>query len=111
MPASSSSPTSPVLGQLADLAEATGEDAPGLLALLARVTDPRHRRGIRYRLVVILGLAVCAALAGARSFTAIAEWAADADEETLARLGGGRRGALGVHVSPDLAAAGRGRLR
>jgi hypothetical protein len=26
-------------------------------------------------------------LAGARSFTAIAEWATDADEETLARLG------------------------
>ena len=87
MPASSSSPTSPVLGQLADLAEAAGEDAPGLLALLARVTDPRYRRGIRYRLVIILGLAVCAVLAGARSFTAIAEWAADADEETLAGLG------------------------
>jgi hypothetical protein len=32
-------------------------------------------------------LAVCAVLAGARSFTAIAEWAADADAETLARLG------------------------
>jgi hypothetical protein len=32
-------------------------------------------------------LAVCAALAGARSFTAIAEWAADADEATLAGLG------------------------
>jgi predicted transposase YbfD/YdcC len=30
---------------------------------------------------------VCAVLAGARSFTAIAEWAADADEQTLARLG------------------------
>src|SRR5215470_18353514 len=87
MPASSSLPTSPVFGQLADLAEATGEDAPGLLALLARVTDPRYRRGIRYRLVVILGLAVCAVLAGARSFTAIAEWAADADQETLAGLG------------------------
>lgn len=79
MPASSSLLSSPVLGQLADLAEATGEDALGLLALLARVTDPRHRRGIRYRLVIILGLAVCAVLAGARSFTAIAEWAADAD--------------------------------
>jgi DDE_Tnp_1-associated len=26
-------------------------------------------------------------LGGARSFTAIAEWAADADQETLARLG------------------------
>jgi predicted transposase YbfD/YdcC len=87
MPASSSSPTAPVLGHLADLAEETEENAPGLLAVLARVTDPRYRRGIRYRLVIILGLAVCAVLAGARSFTAIAEWAADADEETLARLG------------------------
>lgn len=87
MPASSSSPTAPVLGQLADLAKGTAEDAPGLLALLAGVTDPRHRRGIRHRLMIILALAVCAVLAGARSFTAIAEWAADADAETLARLG------------------------
>ncbi len=55
--------------------------------MLAKVTDPRHRRGVRYRLAVILGLAVCAVLAGARSFTAIAEWAADADEQTLAKLG------------------------
>jgi hypothetical protein len=58
-----------------------------LLAVLAKVADPRHRRGIRYRLMVILGMAVCAVLAGARSFTAIAEWAGDADEETRARLG------------------------
>ncbi|HXZ75194.1 MAG TPA: ISAs1 family transposase [Streptosporangiaceae bacterium] len=36
---------------------------------------------------MILALAVCAVLAGARSFTAIAEWAADADAQTLARLG------------------------
>jgi predicted transposase YbfD/YdcC len=35
-------------------------------------------------------LAVCAVLAGARSFTAIAEWAADADEQTLTRLGASR---------------------
>jgi predicted transposase YbfD/YdcC len=55
--------------------------------MLAKVTDPRRRRGVRYRLAVILGLAVCAVLAGARSFTAIAEWAADADAETLGRLG------------------------
>ena len=87
MPASSSSPTAAALGRLADLAEGTGEDALGLLALLAGVADPRHRRGIRYRLAVILALAVCAVLAGARSFTAIAEWAGDADEETLAGLG------------------------
>src|SRR6266487_623556 len=87
MPASSSSPTAAVLGQLADLVKDTAEDAPGLLALLAGVAGPRHWRGIRHRLMIILALAVCAVLAGARSFTAIAEWAADADAETLARLG------------------------
>ncbi|HTT54920.1 MAG TPA: ISAs1 family transposase [Streptosporangiaceae bacterium] len=34
-----------------------------------------------------MGLALCAVVAGARSFTAIAEWAADADEQTLRTLG------------------------
>jgi predicted transposase YbfD/YdcC len=34
-----------------------------------------------------LGLALCAVVAGARSFTAIAEWAADADEQTRHVLG------------------------
>jgi predicted transposase YbfD/YdcC len=86
MPAPTSSPIDPAIGHLAALAEGA-EGLPGVLAMLARVADPRHRRGVRYRLVVILGLAVCAVLAGARSFTAIAEWAADADAETLARLG------------------------
>ena len=57
--------------------------------MLAGVADPRHRRGVRHRLAAILGLAVCAVLAGARSFTAIAEWAADADEQTLRVLGAG----------------------
>ena len=55
--------------------------------MLAKVTDPRHRRGVRYRLAVILGLAVCAVLTGARSFTAVAEWAADADAETWPNWG------------------------
>ena len=87
MPAPSSSLINPVLGHLVDLACERAEDRPGLLAVVARVTDPRHRRGVRHQLVVILGLVVCAVLAGARSFTAIAEWAADADEHTLARLG------------------------
>ncbi len=70
MPALSSSPIDPAIGYLADLVGDV-EDPPGLLAVLAKVTDPRRRRGIRHRLAVILGLAVCAALAGARSFTAI----------------------------------------
>jgi DDE_Tnp_1-associated len=87
MPAPPSSLIDPAIGHVAGLADDAAEDQPGLLAVLAGVTDPRHRRGVRHRLAVILGLAVCAVLAGARSFTAIAEWAADADEETLARPG------------------------
>jgi hypothetical protein len=39
---------------------------------------------VRHRLAVILVLAACAVLAGARSFSAaIAEWATDADQATL----------------------------
>jgi predicted transposase YbfD/YdcC len=87
MPAPSSSRIAPVIGHLAELLDGATGDSPGLLAVLANMADPRHRRGVRHRLVVILGLAVCAVLAGARSFTAIAEWAADADKKTLARLG------------------------
>jgi predicted transposase YbfD/YdcC len=87
MPAPSSSPIDLALGHLADLAKDAAADPPGLLAMLAKVADPRCRRGVRYRLAVILGLAVCAVLAGARSFTAIAEWAADADQDTLRGLG------------------------
>ncbi len=87
MPACSSSPIDPAIGHLAALAEDAGDGPPGLLAVLGKVADPRHRRGVRYRLAVILGLAVCAVLAGARSFTAIGEWAADADQDTLRTLG------------------------
>jgi len=87
MPAPSSSPIDPAIGHLAGLAEDAGNGPPGLLAVLAKVSDPRCRRGVRHQLAVVLALAVCAVLAGARSFTAIAEWAADADEQTLARLG------------------------
>src|SRR5947207_14809807 len=90
MPAPSSSPIDPAVGQLADLADLAkdaGDDPPGLLAVLAKVADPRCRRGVRYRLAVILALGVCAGLAGARSFIAIAAWAAGAAAGTLAGLG------------------------
>ena len=87
MPAPPSSLIDPAIGHLVELAGDAAGEQPGLLAVLARVADPRHRRGVRHRLAVILGLAMCAVLAGARSFTAIAEWAADADEQTLRVLG------------------------
>jgi hypothetical protein len=82
-----SSLTDPAIGQLLTAAQALGSDHARLLSALAAVPDPRARRGIRYRLAVILGPVVCAVLAGARSFTAIAEWAADADQATRDALG------------------------
>jgi hypothetical protein len=42
---------------------------------------------VRHRLETILRVAVCAVSAGARSYVAIAEWAADTDEVTRVELG------------------------
>ena len=85
------SPTVLAGGQLALLARRRvplAAAAPGeLLEALGRVPDPRDRRGIRYPLVPVLAIAVCAMLAGARSYQAIAEWAADAPPRLRARLG------------------------
>ncbi len=90
MSAAPLSPSVPVLDQMVLAAT----DSPprsaspaGLLAVFAQVTDPRKRRGRRHRLSVVLTLATCAVLAGARSFTAIAEWAADAGETVWSALG------------------------
>jgi hypothetical protein len=76
------------LGLLGRGAPALAGSAPqGLLEALAQVPDPRDRRGIRYGLAPVLGVAVCATLAGARSYAAIAEWAADAPPRLRAGLG------------------------
>ena len=87
MPAAQSSPVDPAIGQLLAVAQSLGQERAHLLPVLAAVPDPRARRGVRHRLAVILVLAVCAVLAGARSFTAIGEWAADADQGTREALG------------------------
>jgi hypothetical protein len=65
--------------------------AGGLLDLLQTVPDPRHRRGVRHPVRTVVALAVCAAVAGARSFTAIAQWARGLSPEALRRLGATRR--------------------
>lgn len=46
-----------------------------LARVLASIPDPRQKRGIRYPLAEILAVVVCAVVAGASSFTTIAEWA------------------------------------
>jgi hypothetical protein len=75
----SSSPTPSLPAQLGRVT--------GLLDVLADLPDPRRRRGRRHGLVAVLAVAICAVLAGARSYAAIAQWAQDLDEAHLAQLG------------------------
>jgi len=59
----------------------------GLLQALSAVPDPRCPRGLRYLLAGLLAVAVCAVMAGASSFSAIADWLHDLDNIARARLG------------------------
>ncbi|MFI5960522.1 ISAs1 family transposase [Cryptosporangium sp. NPDC051539] len=56
-------------------------------AALAGLPDPRARRGVRHHLTVVVTAAVCAVIAGYRSYAAIAEWIADAPPGTVSALG------------------------
>lgn len=96
MPACPSSPITLLaerIGPTPDGVVGAGEDEVGtaapadLLAALGRVPDPRARRGVRHRLVTVLAVAVCAVLAGARSYVAVAEWAHDLPIGVRVRLG------------------------
>jgi predicted transposase YbfD/YdcC len=90
----SSSPIAAVLDELQEhLPDAvpcppvmTGRDRQALLDALSSVPDPRRRRGVRHRFTPLLAAAVCAMLAGARSFAAIAEWVADLSPPARASL-------------------------
>jgi predicted transposase YbfD/YdcC len=83
------------------------ERCSGLLAFLAKLPDPRDRRGLRHELVGVLAVAVCAVLAGAKSFTAIGEWAADAAPSVLRALGVRADPLTGVVQAPDEATVRR----
>jgi predicted transposase YbfD/YdcC len=63
------------------------ESAGGLPAALAGLPDPRSRRGVRHPMTVVVTAAVCAVVAGYRSYTAIAEWVADVPDATVLALG------------------------
>lgn len=58
-----------------------------LLDALERVPDPRDPRGKRYPPPSVLALAITATIAGARSFAAIGQWAADAPGQRLGAFG------------------------
>jgi hypothetical protein len=92
VPADPSSSIPAALAQLAHADALRPADTPGLLAYLATIHDPRRACGRRHPLVAILAMAAAAVLAGARSMTAIAEWAADAPQPVRAALGARRDG-------------------
>src|SRR6266567_2851616 len=90
VPAEPSSPIPAALVPLADTDPLHPADPPRLLAYLATIHDPRRASGRRHPLTAILAIAAAAVLTGARSVTAIAEWAAEAPPPVRAALGGRR---------------------
>ena len=66
------------------------EGEGGLIDLLKTMVDPRKPRGVRHPVMTVAAIGVCAALTGARSFTAIAEWAQTLNREALRKLGSKR---------------------
>lgn len=85
-------PSSPIRALVDQLAELGTDDVPcpqQVLAALGAVPDPRHRRGVRHPITGILVIAICAVASGARSFTAMAEWAADSAAVLLMQIGVG----------------------
>jgi predicted transposase YbfD/YdcC len=89
VPALSSSLINPALEQLASPPgrQLPRGGCPGLREFLSAVPDPRDPRGVRHSLSPVLLISVAAVLAGARSLTAIGEWAADAPVAVMAALG------------------------
>ncbi|MGW7130097.1 transposase family protein [Streptomyces bobili] len=80
---------------------------PHLSQRLVTLADPRHWRGRRHSFVSVLLIACSAVLAGARSFTAIGQWAKSAPQTALARLGARVATVFSVRVAPSAATVRR----
>jgi hypothetical protein len=87
VPADRSSPIPTAVTDPSDARPLAVGECPGLLERLAMLPDPRDRRGRRPALASVLAVSAAAVAAGARSVTAIAEWATDAPWPILAALG------------------------
>jgi predicted transposase YbfD/YdcC len=68
---------------------------------LARLPDPRDRRGVRFTLACVIAIAIAARLAGCDSFTAIGEWAASRPQRVLKVLGCPLGKRAGVYIAPS----------
>ena len=74
----SSSPTTMLTRHSTLVTDFTDADLPSLRQALSALTDPRHRRGIRYPFAGLLLIFTAAVISGQSTLTGIAEWAADA---------------------------------
>jgi DDE family transposase len=83
MSAVPSSPIATLSRHLESVGEVSATARPGLLEVLDSVPDPRKKRGVRHRFAAILFVSICAVVSGAKSFAAIAEWAADTANDTV----------------------------
>jgi len=77
-------------GYMIDINRLPLQEQGGLMDLLQTIVDPRKPLGVRHPVATIVAIAVCAALSGARSFCAIAEWAHALSPEALEKLGAKR---------------------
>lgn len=113
MPAASSCLIPAVLDQLTHVPVVPGSRVAALCKVadlrehLTAVPDPRHRRGTRHSITTILLIAAAAVLTGARSFTAIGEWAADLPQHLLAVLGARVDRRRGLYQAPGEATVRR----
>jgi len=81
----------------------TGQEVAGLMETLARIRDPRARRGVRHLLVAVLMVSVVAVLAGAQNFREIGDEAADLPQDILYRVGARYSTRLGRWVAASAA--------
>ena len=68
---------------------------------LARLPDPRDRRGVRFSVACVIAIAIAARLAGCDSFTAAGEWAASRPQRVLRALGCPLSKRAGVRIAPS----------
>lgn len=73
----------------------------GLLGVLAGLTDPRMKRGVRHQVPAVLTMVAAATLAGATSFRSVADYVADLPADALARLGARTHPRTGEPVPPS----------
>jgi predicted transposase YbfD/YdcC len=76
-------------------------DLDSLIERLEKITDPRHKRGVRHNFASTLVLIACATLAGHKSLVALSEWCDGSSQEVLTRLGARISPHTGLRMPPS----------